>query len=96
MSALSLLIAVVSWGVEIYVWMILIRAFLSFVQPRRYHPLLGFLYYATEPVLSLCRRIMPATRSGIDFSPLLAIIGLELLKAVLILLLSQLGRYLGG
>lgn len=96
MNALSVLTAAISWGIEIYVWMILIRVFLSFAQPRRYNPLLGFIYYATEPVLNLCRRFMPVTKSGLDFSPFLAIIGLELVKAVLVYLLSQLMHFLGG
>ncbi|MGB9790996.1 MAG: YggT family protein [Thermacetogeniaceae bacterium] len=96
MTAMSVLTAAISWGIEIYVWMILIRVFLSFAQPRRYSPLLGFIYHATEPVLNLCRRVMPVTRSGIDFSPFLAIIGLELVKAVFIYLLNQIVHFLGG
>lgn len=96
MNILSITVTAISWAVEIYVWLILARVFLSFVQPRRYHPLFGFIYGVTEPVLSLCRRVLPVTRSGIDFSPFLAIFGLEMAKAVVIYLLSQLLHYLGG
>jgi|GEM_PF-376033 len=91
----NIVVTVISLAIEIYVWLILARVFLSFMRPRRYHPVLGFIYKVTEPVLDLCRRILPVTSLGIDFSPFLAIIGLEVARSAVIYFVSELFRYLG-
>jgi YggT family protein len=58
----------------IYMWVIIIRALLSWVNPDPYNPIVRFLYRATEPVLSLVRRKLPFGSTGIDFSPLVVIL----------------------
>ncbi len=91
----NIAVTVISLAFEVYVWLILARVFLSFIRPRKYHPVVGFIYKVTEPVLDLCRRILPVTSLGIDFSPFLAIIGLEVARSAVIYLASELLRYLG-
>lgn len=84
------LIALISVGVEIYVWLILARVILSFLRPRTFNPIIRFIYEVTEPLLALCRRLLPGPAAGLDFSPLLAIIFLELIKYALVNLVARL------
>lgn len=95
MSFSRMAVTVISLAIEIYIWLILARVFLSFIRPRKYHPVLGFIYRVTEPVLDLCRRILPVTSLGVDFSPFLAIIALEIARSAAVYLVSELLRYLG-
>jgi len=60
-------------GLNIYFWMILGRAIISWVNPDPYNPIVRFLYQATEPVLYRIRRIIPYM-GGLDLSPLAAIL----------------------
>ncbi len=90
MSYARFLITLISVGIEIYVWLILARAILSFIRPRTYHPIIRFIYETTEPLLALCRRFLPGPAMGLDFSPLLAIIILEVVKYILINLVARL------
>ena len=52
-----------------YMWIIIIRAVISWVDPDPYNPIVRFLYAATDPVLYRVRRWLPVYFSGIDFSP---------------------------
>ncbi len=60
-------------GLNIYFWIIVVRALLSWVNPDPYNPIVRFLYQVTEPVLGRIRRILPYI-GGIDISPLIAIL----------------------
>ena len=67
--------------IDIYSLIILIRAVISWFPISPYHPLNVILRNITEPVLKPIRRLLPM--SGIDFSPFIAIILLELIRNVL-------------
>ena len=58
------------------------RAVLSWFSPRPTNMLAIYLFRVTEPALAPLRRIVPRT-GMIDFSPLLAIILLQLISAIL-------------
>lgn len=87
---MSLIVSLVSLAITIYIWLIIARAIMSFIQPDPYHPVVRFIYETTEPVLSFCRRLLPGTVYNMDFSPLIAIILLEIIRAVLVQLLYAL------
>lgn len=61
---------------EIYAYIVVARAILSWVSPDPYNPIVRFLYSATEPVLQRMRRILPLQFSGIDFTPMVLIFAL--------------------
>ena len=63
---------VADWLLTIYMWVIIIRALISWVNPDPWNPIVQFLDRATEPVLTPIRRFM-GWRMGIDLSPLIAI-----------------------
>lgn len=69
---LSSFIRLMDLFLTIYVWIIIARAIISWVNPYPYHPLVRFLYKVTEPVLAPVRRIIPPI-GGIDISPIIII-----------------------
>lgn len=72
---------------------ILIQVILSWVGPGAHNPLSSVLYSLNEPLLGPARRILPAM-SGIDFSPLLVLVAIQLLKILVVGPVSDLGKAL--
>lgn len=62
---------ILNYVLYIYMWIIIIRALLSWVNPDPHNAIVQFLYRITEPVLYPIRKKMPYL-GGIDFSPLVA------------------------
>lgn len=75
----------------IYMWVIIIRALVSWVNPDPWNPIVQFLYRATEPVLQPIRRLLPMT-FGLDISPVIAIFGIYFLQIFLVRSLYQLAN----
>ena len=71
-------------------WAILIRAILSWVQPDPRNPIVQFLERVTGPILYPLQRIIPPL-GGIDLSPLVAMLLIELLKGLLVNAILNLG-----
>jgi len=72
-------------ALDIYSWVVIIRALLSWVSPDPFNPIVRLLYQATEPVLRPLRRLLPPHRlGGLDLSPMILIVGIQLLKYVLV------------
>ena len=66
--------------INLYIWIIIIAALISFVRPDPHNPIVQILHRLTEPVLNFIRQKMPfVIFSGIDLSPLVVILGLQLL-----------------
>ena len=64
---------------NLYIWIVIIAALLSFVRPDPYNPVVQILHRLTEPVMNFIRQKMPfVVFSGIDLSPLVVILGLQL------------------
>jgi YggT family protein len=64
----------------IYMWIIIARAVLSWVNPDPYNPIVRFIHNVTEPVLFRIRRSLPVSYSGIDFSPIVVFFAIMFLK----------------
>jgi YggT family protein len=80
---------------NIYMWVIIIRALISWVNPDPYNPIVQFLQRATEPVLRPLRKLVPPHRLGIDLSPLIAILIIMFLQYALINTLYRIGHSMG-
>ena len=78
------LVNVVHLVITVYIWIIIIRALISWVNPDPFNPIVRFLYRATEPVLRPIRRKLPTYQIGLDLSPLLVILGLEIVDRFLL------------
>lgn len=70
--------------ITLYEGLIVLRAILSwFTSPQSAKPVIDLLERLTEPVLGPVRKALPVS-SGIDLSPLIVLLGLELLKRILL------------
>ena len=67
-----------------YMWILIIRAVLSWVNPDPYNPIVRALYSITEPVLSWLRRRFHLMAGSIDFSPMVAILAILFLQYFLV------------
>ena len=74
----------------IYMWIIIFRAVISWVNPDPYNQIVIILYRITEPVLGPIRRILPMRNMGIDFSPIIVILIIYFLKFFLVETMIQL------
>ena len=63
-----------------YMWIIVARAVLSWVNPDPYNPIVRFIHNVTEPVLYRIRTKIPVDFGGIDFSPIIVILGIVFLQ----------------
>ena len=69
--------------ITLYEGLIILRAVTSwFVSRQNTHPLIDLRHRVTDPVLEPVRNVLPVS-SGIDLSPLIVLVGLELIKRVL-------------
>ncbi len=81
---------------NLYMWVIIARALLSWVNPDPYNPIVRFLYNITEPVLYAIRRRVPMFFGGIDFSPMIVILAIYFLDSFLVPSLAQTGLRMGS
>lgn len=77
------LIQLIDLLITLLIYAIIARALLSFTQPNNAHPLIRFIYRITDPILRPFENIIPPTSTGIDFSPLIAILVLEVLRRII-------------
>ena len=64
---------VLDWVLTIYMYILIARALISWVNPDPYNPIVQFLSRATEPVLFTIRRRLGYSMA-VDFSPIIAIL----------------------
>ncbi len=76
--------------INIYIWVIIIAALISWVRPDPYNPIVQTLYRLTEPVYAWVRRYIPTIFGGIDLAPLIVIIALQFIDLFLVKLLLRL------
>jgi YggT family protein len=81
LGALATLLNMALWA---YMWIIIARALISWVNPDPWNPIVQFLHRATEPVLAPIRRVLPTWRMGIDFSPIVAILAIYFVQGFVV------------
>lgn len=69
--------------IDVYIWVVIISALLSFVNPDPYNPIVQFLYKITNPAYKLVRKFIKTNFNGLDLAPLVIIIVLQILVVVL-------------
>lgn len=82
----SLIISVVqifSLIIDIYVWVIIAAALISWVRPDPYNPIVQILYRLTQPAYNLVRRFIPTMIGSIDLAPLIIILALKFIQIFL-------------
>ena len=79
----------------IYMWIVIGRAILSWVNPDPYNPIVRFLHEVTEPLLSRIRRMIPVLGGSIDFSPMILILAIYFLMSFLVPTLKHMAAAIG-
>jgi len=79
----------------VYIIIIIIQAVISWIQPGSYSPVTVLLYQLSDPLVRPVRRHLPVT-GGIDWSPFVILILLNLALILLVAPLHDWGRYLSG
>ena len=82
-------------ALNLYMWIVIARAILSWVSPDPYNPIVRFLYNVTEPVLYAIRRRVPMIFGGIDFTPLIVILAIYFLDSFLVSSLAGIAIRMG-
>ena len=86
------LAAVLNLLLNAYMWILVARALISWVNPDPHNPIVRFLYAATEPVLYRLRRSLPLYAGGIDFSPIVVLVAIIFLQQFVVQSLYDLAR----
>ena len=73
----------------VFIFSLIVQVILSWLSPGAYNPMVGLLYSFNEPILRPARRVLPST-SGLDFSPLIALIFLNLTQILVVGILRDL------
>lgn len=69
---------------QIYIYIILLRAVLSWFEPNPRNPFTRLIYTLTEPVLSPIRQLIPPIGGRFDLSPVIVFVAAILLKTFLL------------
>ena len=68
---------------ELYKWVIIISALLTWVNPDPNNPIVQFLYRATEPLYAKIRRYIPTVIGGIDIAPIIVLFAIFFFQQLL-------------
>jgi YggT family protein len=71
-------------ALSVYMWILIIRVVLSWVNPDPYNPIVRALYSITDPLLSWLRRQFPLMAGGIDFSPMVVILAIYFIRLFIV------------
>ena len=75
---------------SLYFWIVIISALLTWVRPDPYNPIVRALRTMTEPVFFRVRKWLPFTySSGMDFSPVVVLLVIELFNRIVVASLAQ-------
>ncbi len=83
-NLLHALAVVLNMALTLYMWVIIARALLSWVNPDPYNPVVQFLHSITEPVLYRVRKALPMPGMGLDLSPIIVIFVIYFLRISLV------------
>jgi YggT family protein len=75
----------IGWLLDLYSYVIIAAALISWVSPDPRNPIVMFLRQVTEPVLSPVRRLLPPWKTGgLDFSPVIVLIAIQFVERVVL------------
>lgn len=89
-NTLSAIAMILGSLLNIYFWIVVIAALITWVNPNPMNPIVRGLRMLTEPVFYRVRKWLPFTyAAGIDFSPVVVLIAIELLNWSVVKTLAQ-------
>ncbi len=78
----------------IFMWIVIARAVLSWVNPDPFNPIVRFIHNVTEPALYRVRALIPVSFGGMDFSPIIVLLGVMFLRTFVVSSLMRLSANL--
>jgi len=79
------LVNFIGWLLNLYSWVIIAAALITWVSPDPRNPIVQFLHRVTEPVLAPVRRLLPPWKTGgLDLSPLIVLIAIQFVERVIL------------
>jgi len=75
---------VIHYILTLFMWVVIARAVLSWVNPDPFNPIVRFIHNVTEPVLYRIRTTIPAVVGGIDFSPIIVFLAIVFLDKFIV------------
>jgi len=80
----TLLYFIIHTVIQLYIWVVIISSLLTFVQPDPDNRIVVALESLSRPALDFVREKIPAVVfSGIDLSPVVVVIGLEVVDGII-------------
>ncbi len=91
-ALIQALATVIDMLLNVYSFLIIGRAIISWVNPDPYNPIVNFLHTATEPVMRYARKIIPPIGGTVDISPIVVLVLIHLVRITIVQLLFDLAR----
>ena len=89
-NILEAIIYIVDTLLTVYSFVVIVACLLSWVNPDPYNPIVRILRNLTEPLLWRIRKVLPFTYiSGLDLSPVVLLLAIQLVKMIIIKSLVQ-------
>ena len=89
-NTLAAVAMILKWLLNIYFWIVVAAALITWVRPDPNNPIVRALRMMTEPVFYRVRKWLPFTyAAGIDFSPVVVIIAIELINQIVVKSLAE-------
>jgi YggT family protein len=84
------LVRFVGWLLDLYSYVIIAAALISWVSPDPRNPIVQFLHRVTEPVLAPVRRMLPPWKTGgLDLSPVIVLLAIQFIDRVILPLIAR-------
>ena len=89
-NTLGAVATVLGMLLNLYFWIVIIAAVLTWVRPDPANPVVRGLRAVTEPVFYQVRKWLPFTyTSGLDFSPVVVLLAIELFNRIVVMSLAE-------
>ena len=83
MILIEALLGTVISVISIYIWVVIIAALITWVNPDPSNPIVQILHRLTDPVYKKMRQFFPTVIGGIDVAPIILILALQFLQQIL-------------
>ena len=86
---LSAVATILHTVINVYIWVIIAAALISWVRPDPYNQIVQLLYRLTEPVYERLRRLVPTIVGGVDLAPIIVLLALQFADLFFVRLLHE-------
>lgn len=86
---LSAVATILHTVINVYIWIIIAAALISWVRPDPYNQIVQLLYRLTEPVYERLRHLVPTIVGGVDLAPIIVLLALQFTDLFFVRLLHE-------